>query len=406
LNEANDLLDPLPLRVLDFDRLKEAARSITGIYRHALKYISFIPEDELIRLGIPTELASLSRYTSAADDLAFCRFDFIYTNEGIKVLDCNFDAPGLIVETFEINRLVCEEMRRGNPNDAGRASLIMGLARTVEKARNFMGMRREDCNVAICYRSDYSRDVDTGRYLASCLLSAVPTIRAVTIDDCKIDDMGLFDKSGRRIHVLIRLYPFLELARWRFSRDEAPEMNIDSHQLGRLWRNRKLLIINSPVTALLESKAMQAVIWKMKQEEIGLSAVQRDLVQKYMLPTSFDYNDFTGTVVAKPIFGRGGAGIKVFNGGRLIEIARTGGWEDELVVYQEYCEPPSGVVMTENGERRLRFIVSVWAINSNEIGVCYRAGEGITDAAWWVVPVYFADAEDIDLLHIRPHLRM
>jgi len=44
--------------------------------------------------------------------------------------------------------------------------------------------------------------------------------------------------------------------------------------------------------------------------------------------------------------------------------------------------------MTELGKKTLRCIVSAWVVDRREIGVCLRAGQGITDAAWWIVPVY------------------
>ena len=148
-------------------------------------------------------------------------------------------------------------------------------------------------------------------------------------------------------------------------------------------------MINSPLGALLESKAIQALIWKMYEENVGFPDWVRENIAKYMLPTSFDSTYFEGRCVAKPVSGCGGSSIKVIENDEVIERARICDLETDVFVFQQYCPAPEKLTMTEYGMRRLRFIASVWAIDGSEIGLCYRAGEGLTGRALWIVPGIF-----------------
>ncbi len=390
LNEPTDILEAIPVQHEEFENIRLATRSIKEIYKYVLRHIPHIPEEELVRIGIPRKVVVASRCKSGVDDLALSRLDLIISEDDIKLLECNFDAPGLIVETFEINRLVCKQLHQSNPNELGEAALRKCYLRNIEKACRHIGKPKDRCEIAVCCRGEYSRDVEAAKYVTNLLREQLPGVRYVTIEECVINELGLHDANAKRIDALILMYPFGEITHWKFGRNVVADTESSSDRLAALYAQRKLVTINSPMGSILENKAIQALIWKMYEENIGFPGRIRENIGRYMLPTSFDFTRFGGRYVAKPVSGRGGSSIKVFENSNIIERARTLDLERDALVFQQYYPAPEKLTMTEYGMRRLRFIASVWAIDESEIGLCYRAGEGLTDAAWWIVPVFFS----------------
>jgi glutathionylspermidine synthase len=135
---------------------------------------------------------------------------------------------------------------------------------------------------------------------------------------------------------------------------------------------------------------VQSLIWQMLEEEITFSPSQRETVQKNMLLTKFGPDPIWDRAVVKPTYGCGGSNIRVVNkDGIILSKSHTDHRSaHNSFVYQEYIDIPAAPAMTEAGPQELNFVLSVWTINADEIGVCYRAGHGITDSAWWVVPVH------------------
>ena len=391
LHEPTDILDAIPIKPGDFRRIRNAACAIAEIYRAFLRCLADIPRETLHKIGVPQDIIIASQCRTGVDDLAVGRLDLVVSKSGIKVLEGNWGAPGLIVETFEINRLICEQLNRPNPNQqAGYTALILTFMRNIEIACQYLGKSEVDCNLAVCYRAEYSRDIDAARYMTRKSLPRFPRIHEVALEECTIDENGVYDLEGNRVDVIILMYPLHDLSKWRFVK-RGEKGRIRGIDVGTLCAQRKLAVINTPTAALLENKAVQALIWLMNEERIGFSGRTRSNIRKYMLPTAFQPTGFAGRFVAKPAWGGGGKGIQVFDKGKLIEHSRTSEFEKGVYIYQEYCDIPQVRTMTEYGVKELRFIASVWLIGGRQIGLCYRAGEGITDAAWWVVPVYLED---------------
>jgi glutathionylspermidine synthase len=390
LHEPTDILDAIPIKPQDFRRIRNAACAIAEIYKSFLRCLADVPRETLHKIGIPPDIIIASQCETGVDDLAVGRLDLVVSKSDIKVLECNWGTPGLIVETFEINRLICEQLNRINPNEAGYIALIRTFLRNIEIACQYLGKSRVECNLAVCYRAEYSRDIDAARYLTKRLGASLPRIHEVALEECTIDENGVYDLEGNRVDVIILMYPLHDLSKWRFVM-RGEKGRIRGIDVGALCAQRKLAVINTPVAALLENKAVQALIWLMNEEGIGFSRRTRSNIRKFMLPTAFQPTGFAERFVAKPAWSGGGKGIQVFHKGKLIERSRTSELEKGVYIYQEYCDIPQVRTMTEYGVKELRFIASVWLIGGRHIGLCYRAGEGITDAAWWVVPVYLED---------------
>jgi glutathionylspermidine synthase len=66
----------------------------------------------------------------------------------------------------------------------------------------------------------------------------------------------------------------------------------------------------------------------------------------------------------------------------------TMSYANQIQVYQTYFPLPKGRFWTEKGWNDLSYVVSCFLVGGLAIGVIVRAGEGITDSSWWIVPVY------------------
>jgi glutathionylspermidine synthase len=390
LHEPTDILDAIPIKPEEFRRIRNAACAISEIYRSFLRCLAEVPRDELHRIGVPPDIIIASQCETGVDDLAIGRLDLVVSKSCIKLIECNWGVPGLIVETFEINRLICKQLNRRNPNDIGYIALIEVFIRNIEIACQYLGKSRIECNIAVVYRAEYSRDADAALYLTKQLAANFTGIHQVALEECTIDETGLYDLEGNRVDVMILMYPLHDLSKWKFATHGKKGWARGIH-VGALCAQRKLAIINTPMAALLENKAIQALIWLMNEEGIAFSGRTCSNIRKFMLPTAFQPTGVTERFVAKPAWSGGGSGIQVFDKGKLIERSRTSEFEKGVYIYQEYCDIPQVRTMTEYGVKELRFIASVWVVGGRQIGLCYRAGEGITDAAWWVVPVYLED---------------
>jgi hypothetical protein len=158
LNEPTDILDPIAITNDDVVRIRTAARCILGLYDAVSTTLRQLPEESLTKIGIPLPVASIAKAPSPVDDLLLARLDLIYTTTEIKLLDANFDAPGLAVETFEINKLVCRKWKQRDPNNRGRVALLELLHRTMKTAAQFINVSPHHCRIAVCYRRGYSRE--------------------------------------------------------------------------------------------------------------------------------------------------------------------------------------------------------------------------------------------------------
>jgi glutathionylspermidine synthase len=393
LNEPYDILDSVPISLTKMNNIRQTTSSILKVYKTMARYIKYLSPDDLIRLGVPTELAWLSGCESAVDEVLFSRMDFSVKNKEIKLLEVNFDAPGLAVETFEINNLVCEDAGRQDPNYEARRALGEQMHRAVEQASGSVGKSRDQCLVGVCHRRGYGRDAEVARYFVNLLSTHTWNSSTLVLQEITGDENGLYDSNGRQIHVLLRVCPLLDLVRGVIPYKSS--CTLDSRQLTRLCSERRISILSPPTSALLESKMVQSLIWQMLEEGIAFSASEQETIRKNMLPTKFFPDPSWDKFVVKPTYGCGGSGIKVVSkDGVILDKGRTEHRGASQFVYQKYIDIAAARTMTEVGPQELNFVMSVWTIAANEVGICYRAGHGITDSAWWVVPVYLCSADE------------
>jgi glutathionylspermidine synthase len=206
-----------------------------------------------------------------------------------------------------------------------------------------------------------------------------------------LDVNGIYDPSGDRIDVLCRAFP-LRFTRNELFRRRTDCVNAETEGLMlRLVKSRQLAVINPPFAFLLESKALQAVIWNLFESGHYFGHDEREFISKYMLPTFLDPPGAEAYVV-KPVYGAEGDTVAIASPqiGTVSRSACTT-HTDQPMVYQKCVQVPIHEIMTEYGLRRLHIVTSCFLVSGRPAGICMRAGDAITDESAWVLPVCVVD---------------
>ena len=301
------------------------------------------------------------------------------------MLEFNVDVPGLVVEAFSLNGAVCRDAGCQDPNDGAESLLQARLVHEVSIASRWL-LGEDARHVVVTSSGRHPQDRAIANYLTA-LLSAVGALY-VPVESIRPWPHGLYDPTGRRIDVLVRVFP-MHLLRVRALDGDGTLETEDAADLliGRLIAEHRLALINPPMACALESKALQAVLWTLAGADDVLDRDDRAAIHRYMLPTFLTPPEAGAPYVIKPFYGGEGDTVSIARG--VGDVVRGPGstFEDAPKVYQQYVELPHAVMLTEDGPLDLHAVMSCFAVSGTPAGICMRAGGRITDGTAWVVPV-------------------
>ncbi len=371
-----DFLDPVELPAAEIGRILSAARAVERIYRRAGEVLRQGGTAMLPRLGLPSFLRDLAPLQGAADAaLSFGRIDLVRGPRSYKVLEYNADGPGYLTTAFALTGFLCDEMGMGVPPPNRFETLASGV-------RNALAGMPGDARIVFGYGEDDPGD----RRVAECLRTAAGPRNAscCTVETLRFAPDGVFDADGHPIAALWHVSPWEQFLIQMNKDDPLASIPV----LKSLFDGGRLRVIGAAHTALLQSKAVQALIWEWYAQERHFSARERALIAQYMLPTYFDPIPGAARQVVKPVLGVTGDSIRVVDGD-LRTLAHGAGTEyrDQLHVHQEYIDLPTSRLLTEQGWKDLNLTASCFIVGGRACGILMRAGLGITDAHWWVLPI-------------------
>lgn len=382
LSDPFDILAPVVLTRSEANEILECATGLARLYRACSELLHRLSDEALLQIGVPVWLLPFVRCSlPGSPDSLIGRFDLTRTGSGYKMLEFNADVVGLLVETFSINAQVCRDCGREDPNEGGEARLRRALSEAVSAGAKYVKIARDCAHVVVTSVGTFVRDRATSKYLAEVIEADYEPIESISLDQA-----GLYAADGRRIDVLVRGYPL------RFIRNEVfqarglplePEMGGAALQLVRQGR---LAMINPPSASLLESKALQVVIWNLYESGRYFTSEERQLIERYMLPAYLDPLRDNALCVRKPAYGAGGDMAEIIDGSGGAGFGLTAG---ETTVYQSYSPLPVRELMTEDGPRRLHVVTLCFQLAGTAMGICLRAGDLVTDSSAWYLPVCF-----------------
>ncbi|WP_044748414.1 glutathionylspermidine synthase family protein [Bacillus alveayuensis] len=369
---------------------------IGHIYRKTARLLRKLPDETLQLLGFRTEAVPYLRLSVLPQETVIARADLAYIGGEFRLIELNADTPTFIRETFDINERVAREFRTQSPNTGAAARLALALKSAIEQS--FCALRgNRKPYVVFTSHEDHIEDKETVRYLQrlSGMEAAYVPLHQLRLiaEDIRLNDgsilkRGLYDHEGKRIDVLYRqTYPLEHLLD-----DRAPDGEKVGQLLLQLWKEREVALINPPSAFLLQSKAVQALIWNLHEEENSFfTEEEHSWISQHFLPTYLDEEYFLAkkqTYVQKPAFGREGDTVVIKNEeGTPIVADSQQTYVNETPVYQQYVSLPEAVVKTVKGYENVKLLHTCFLINGKAMGIGLRAGGIITNNLSYYLPV-------------------
>ncbi|HDR7792644.1 TPA: glutathionylspermidine synthase family protein [Bacillus luti] len=362
-------------------QLQLATERMGKIFFKTARLLRNLSDEQLLELGFPSASLSFIRMKGLYPESVISRFDFVLTDDNqIKMLEFNSDTPTFIVECFQMNGKVCEELGYDNPNVKQERLLSSGVTKAVIEATKGI----DNANVVFTAHHEHIEDWNTTIYLSQ--LCHIEN-KVVPMSDLRITKDALVDSDGVKIDVLYRqTYPIEDLIE-----DQDPETgDLVGVELLQLVKDGKLFVINPLSAFLLQPKSIQCLIWGLAEEGAFYTSEEIQWIKKYMLPTYLEPDLFVGesTFVQKPSFGREGDTITIRDQDTNVIIRNAHEtYKTSLPIFQQYTELPVVWLETEKGMEKLSYVFGSFLIAGKASSIGIRAGEKITGNESYYVPV-------------------
>ena len=191
----------------------------------------------------------------------------------------------------------------------------------------------------------------------------------IGIQDIVVTDDGIYTQNGERIHYLYRLYPIEYLV----SDADKNGKRIGLQFLDHIAQGR-VRIINPPAAFLMQNKSVLALIWQLYEDEVFFGDEERETIQKYFLPTYFTNKPFierNESYVSKPLYGREGGGVSIFENNELLAEDKTEYYFEQRKIYQQYIEMPDYTIDTWDGPYTGKLLIGSHCISGRAAGLFY-----------------------------------
>jgi glutathionylspermidine synthase len=289
---------------------------------------------ERLALG-PDAAALIEASWRRFDKNLYGRFDLcVRPGAPPKLLEYNADTPTAL---FEASVVQWEWLQSLYPKDDQFNSIHEKLI----AAWTGFGLPTRDLHLA-CVR-DHEEDRGTIDYLADTATQAGLTAHVLFIDEIGWDGARFVDTEDRHVAALFKLYPWEWMMREAFAAHIGPS---ETQIIEPAWK------------MVLSNKAALALLWEMFEGHPNL------------LPAAFQPQEIDGPLVEKPIFGREGANVRVFERGFAAGAGASadGPYGAEGMIYQAYAALPEFA-----GNHP---VVGSWVIASQPAGIGLREDDG------------------------------
>lgn len=364
------------------NELAAATERLGAIFTKTVAAVQQGNDDLLHELGIPAAAFTAVRLSVLHEwPTVIGRFDFARTTEGIKMLEFNSDTPTGIVEAFHVNQIVCDWYQAENPN----AGCNRDLQRAFAGIKNrYVQQGHPSDNVVFSSLNWHEEDAGTTRYL---LQQSGLSGRFVPLADLRVYKNRLYafcEGEFLPVDLLYRLHALEKL---------AEERDVDGYPTGerllQIASSRNVALINPASAFIAQTKALQALIWNLHEQQQFYTDAEHEIIQTYMLPTYLE-NRFLQQVpfVTKPIFGREGGGVTLYHAsGAKLEADSEPFYWDQPMVYQKLAPLEQIEIETLNGNRDAHLLWGSFLIGGRASAIVARAGGRITGNLSHYLPV-------------------
>lgn len=274
------------------------------------------------------------------------RMDFVKdVFNNFKLVEINADTPCAIPESFYGNFIYTKDEESKQYINGELAQVFARLS------------TNNDDFFVFAANKEYQEDWYNAKYLHENLKRYFPELKSelVSLSDLEIFDDGVYF-SGKKIDILYRLHPVEML---------MEDVSDDGYPVGRklieLHNEGKVVLVNSPEAIIMQDKRLFAIMTNF-DNRFGFYTREELLAIYRMIPlTSTDKRlNLSEKVIAKPIYGREGYGISVFNKFEAHTIED----KDEEYIYQNFIEQPTVEAETVEGDKLTGYVTySVFLLN-------------------------------------------
>lgn len=274
------------------------------------------------------------------------RMDFVKdVFNNFKLVEINADTPCAIPESFYGNFIYTKDEESKQYINGELAQVFARLS------------TNNDDFFVFAANKEYQEDWYNAKYLHENLKRYFPELKSelVSLSDLEIFDDGVYF-SGKKIDILYRLHPVEML---------MEDVSDDGYPVGRklieLHNEGKVVLVNSPEAIIMQDKRLFAIMTNF-DNRFGFYTREELLAIYRMIPlTSTDKRlNLSEKVIAKPIYGREGYGISVFNKFEAHTIED----KDEEYIYQSFIEQPTVEAETVEGDKLTGYVTySVFLLN-------------------------------------------
>lgn len=367
-----------------FAEMREATAALGKIFNKVAGVVQQGSDDLLQELGLPSETWRTIRVQVDPEiPTVMGRFDFAYTNQGLKMLEFNSDTPTSLVEAYYVNQKLCDYFGLENPNHGCEKHITHAFQKIVQTYQK-LGF-----NTNSIYFSSldwHIEDAGTTKYL---MQQSGLDASFVPLSELAMNRKGVYviDKNSREylpIDVLFRLHPLEIMAKEK----DKQGIPTGAHLL-HLIANRKVAIINPPNAFISQTKALQALIWNLHEQGTFFTDEEHEIIDTFMLPTYLD-NPFQGkkAFVRKPVFGREGGAVTLFDQtGKQITKDKNDQYWDQQMIYQELVELETVEIPTLKGMFTGKLLWGAWLMGGQPSAIVTRVDRNITGDMAYLLPI-------------------
>ena len=309
--------------------LRRATNELHALFMHATNYV-LSDDSRLERFNIPRALWPRihQSWDNRRNQMVTGRFDFTLSDRGLKVYEYNCDSASCHMEAGKVQGKWADFAGCTDGTDAGANlhELLVGAWRHSDVDAMLHILQDRDPEES--YHALFMQEAMTEAGVESKIIRGVGSLKWE-------DDGGISDADGERVNWVWKTWAWetaLDQLRAEF---EEEEIRVRQYGPGKLPSHAPRLVdvllrpevmVYEPLWTLIPSnKAILPVLWMMFPE------------YPYLLNAGYELVDelrHSGYVV-KPIVGRGGANISIYDKDAQLRAETSGAFDDRNQIYQE-----------------------------------------------------------------------
>ncbi|RAP24065.1 hypothetical protein C2W64_02912 [Brevibacillus laterosporus] len=380
------LYDVYPVTEREASAIRKATNRVGYIFFKTIKLLRQIDDELLLSLGFPASSLRFLRIRQLNMESVIARLDLVELDDRYVVLEINSDTPTFLKELFFVNDRICKEFGYNNPNEGEEKRLQKAVQGAIlASLQDVVPNAVEPPHIVFTSHADNKEDRYTAEYLRD--LAQLPSCYVPLHELQIVEDEGLYDAAGKRIDLLYRqTYPIEQMLVDYDPNTKEPV----GEMLLELVAHRKLAMLNPISAFLLQSKAVQAVIWGLHEElHPFYTSEEHTWIAEHFLPTYLEPDLFReqGTAyVRKPAFGREGDTVQIIKDDAILYEDSNKSYTDYVSVYQKYVPLPTTYVQTAEKKVKGHLMIGSFLISGQASAFGFRIGGPITDNMAYFLP--------------------